>query len=99
MNAKQKAARLIGIVLLAIATLFPPWKLILKKDGVTESSSLGYHPLWNPPFPEIEAEDREIEANFRIDLIRLGIQLGVILVVVNGAVFLLKTKEQPGDPS
>ena len=101
MNAKQKAARLIGMTFIAVAALFPPWQATVKKDGKTEVSSLGYHPLWNPPSTEVQIEGAEVqaesgsvEAHYRINLIQLGIQLGIVLLAVNGAVYLLKEKRQ-----
>lgn len=92
MNAKQKAARLIGMIFIALAALFPPWQLTVEKTGLAEISSLGYHPLWDPPAAEVNADAAEVKANSRINLVRLGVQLGVLLLVVNGAVYLLKEK-------
>lgn len=94
MNAKQKAARLVGMIFIAFMALFPPWQATVKKDGKAEVSSLGYHPLWNPPSTEVSVESDQVEAHYRISLIQLGIQLGIVLLAVNGVVYLLKEKKQ-----
>ena len=92
MNSKQKAVRLIGVIFVALAALFPPWQLTVDKDGTAQVSALGYHPLRSPPSTEVEADAGAVAANYRINLIRLGVQLAVLLLAVNGAVYLLKDK-------
>ncbi|MBI2948172.1 MAG: hypothetical protein HYY23_11035 [Verrucomicrobia bacterium] len=92
MNSKQKAARIVGMIFVAVAALFPPWQLAVNKEGTAQVSSLGYHPLWSPPSTEVEADAGAVAANYRINLIRLGVQLVVLLLAVNGAVYLLKDK-------
>ncbi|MBM3836885.1 MAG: hypothetical protein FJ398_02780 [Verrucomicrobia bacterium] len=94
MNSKQKTVRIIGMLVVVLAALFPPWRLIVDEGGAQQVSSLGFHPLWNPPTPEVAVESEQTAANSRINLLQLGVELGILLVVVNGAVYLLKDKEQ-----
>jgi hypothetical protein len=64
----------------------------VQKGGAAEISSLGHHPLWSPPTTEIQEDEGSVTASYRINLVRLGVQLVVLLLVVNGAVYLLKEK-------
>ena len=79
------------------SALFPPWQLEVQQAGTKLSTPAGYHPLWNPPNAEVEVDHDEASAGYRPDLVRLGVQLGLILVAVNVAVYLLKTKNEPKD--
>ena len=87
--------RWIAILMLAGSAVFPPWQLEVQQAGTKQSSPAGYHPLWNPPSTEVEVDSEEASAGYRPDLVRLGFQLGAILVAVNVAVYLLKTKSGP----
>ena len=60
--------------------------------GAMQASSAGFHPLWSPPTTEVQTDTDDTKANYRIHLILLGGELGIVLLVVNGAVYLLKDK-------
>ena len=92
MNSKQKAARLVGMIFVALAALFPPWQIAVEKGGAMQAFSAGFHPLWSPPTTEVQTDTDETKANYRIHLILLGVELGMVLLVVNGAVYLWKDK-------
>lgn len=92
MNAKQKAVRLIGAVILGGAALFPPWQLTVENAGATQSTASGFYPLWNPPTGEVDTENEKATAHYRVAVVKLGFELAAILVVVNGAVYLLKDR-------
>ena len=101
MNAKQKAVRGLGILMLALCALFPPWKLSYhvgvegtKEVGAKVSSSAGYHPVWNPPHQVIETDANQTSLNYHIDMVRIVIELAALLIFINVGVYLLKDRSE-----
>ncbi len=72
--------------------LVPPWKLSFTtgQDHATGTASLGYHPIWFQF--EAPANDERSDLQQRIDLVRLGIGLGVVLVATNGLLLLARQR-------
>ncbi|MBM3836025.1 MAG: hypothetical protein FJ403_22725 [Verrucomicrobia bacterium] len=94
MNGKQKVVRAVGLILLVLSALYPPWKLSYNLDttGVGKSSFVGYRPLWDPPAEEIEVDEHASNLRYHVDFVRLGCQLAGILVLLNVGVYLLKPR-------
>ncbi len=92
MNGKQKLVRGIGLSILVLVALFPPWKLSYKPEqkAETRSSFIGYHPLWSPPAHEVEVAEKATDLEYRVDVVRLGLQLAGVLVLLNVALYLTK---------
>lgn len=97
MNAKQRVVRWAGILVVLLCALVPPWRLThtVAQTGAKESSSAGYHPIWSPPSTEIEVEEEQTDLRYQVDVLQLGIQLAVILVLINLGVFVLKDRPKP----
>lgn len=92
MNAPQTAVRTIGILLMVPMVLFPPWKIsFTAEDSTTGAASIGYHPVWYR-FQQ-EENDSRTNVQQRIDLVRLGLQLGGALILTNAALALLRKKD------
>lgn len=83
MTAVPKLIRIAGLLLLVGMVLFPPWKIAYTQgpEHTAESASIGYHALWY----RIETEENDPRENVqqRIDIVRLAVQLGVVLVLTN----------------
>jgi hypothetical protein len=92
MNAKQKWVRALGLLVLAAMVLLPPWKIsyTTANDNTSESASIGYHPLWYRV--ETDGNDTRTNVQQRIDVVRLCVQLGAALIVINVALVLLRTR-------
>jgi len=90
----QKLIRFMGLAALVVMALFPPWQTIYTIDGAKQSASAGYRPLWNPPSQEVELPDEATDPAHRINLVRLGIQLGVVLLLMNASLFLMKQSKK-----
>lgn len=93
MNGKQSLVRGVGISVLVLLALFPPWQLSYTAgpNGQTKSSSVGYLPLWNPPASEVEVEENASDVRYRVDFVRLGFQLAAVLILINLGVYSLKS--------
>ena len=93
MNGKQNLVRGVGISVLVLLALFPPWQLSYTAGptGESKSSSVGYLPLWNPPASEVEVEENASNVRYRVDFVRLGLQLAAVLILINVGVYLLKS--------
>jgi hypothetical protein len=95
MNGKQKLIRVIGLTVLLLIALFPPWQLsyTLGPAGEAKSHSLGYFPLWSPPSNEAEVEEENASnIKYRVDFLRVGLQLLGALALINLGVYVLKSK-------
>lgn len=99
MNNSQKAVIVIGVVVLSLMAVYPPWQRVEPGEG---AKSMGYGALWQPPREERDATadlfglkihmDMEpITAN-RVDAGRLATQMLVVALVMFGAIMLLKPK-------
>jgi hypothetical protein len=95
MNQKIVLIRLLGAVVIGLVVLFPPWleTFTTNQQPEPQSASAGYHALWHD-WPEIEAEDERENVAYRVNLVRLGIQLGAVLIVLNLALFAVKTAKR-----
>jgi hypothetical protein len=56
MNKKQKVVISLGIFVLIVMVLFPPYAGGKKPLGEAVHGSLGFHPIWNPPDAEYAYE-------------------------------------------
>jgi hypothetical protein len=91
-NAKQRAARWIGLFILLLVGVFPPWKGSYSADGTQVSTRAGYHPIWNPPSSEQDVPDNATALAYQVDLKRIAVQFAVVLFLINGGYFLLRSK-------
>lgn len=83
MSSTQKLIRVLGVLLIVGMVLFPPWKMSFL-DGperTPRSESVGYHPLWFRL--EVEEDESRAEVNQSINVLRLGLQLAVVLILTN----------------
>ena len=78
MNKNQKIVVVIGLVIIVLMGLFPPWKMIF---GGTPMA-LGYEFLFSPP------------GIANVDSLRLLVQWLGVCIVVGGFVLILKDKDK-----
>jgi len=96
-NPNQKLVRGLGILVLLLMALVPPWELSYntEQNPTPVKSSIGYHPAWFQKAPEAEADDTRLNLKHRVNLTRLGIQLAVVLVLTNVVIYVLKNPKAP----
>ena len=82
--------RLLGLSILVVMAVIPPWQTRYLLKGQKQSISAGYHPIWNPPTEEVEIPEGATDPAYRIHVIRLSIQLVAVLALMNGGLFLVK---------
>jgi hypothetical protein len=107
MNNKQKKCLWVGIALIVIMGLFPPWVCEREErksrgygegyewKSTTEPGSYSW--IGNPPRTHFEKTfdgRATIRAKF-VDLYRLGIQCFVVAVVTAGLIITLRDKKDP----
>ncbi len=75
MNSKQKLAFLLGVIVIAIMGLNPPWK-----EAGPKGLPLAYAPIYQPPVP------LRPDHGMEIDLARLLLQIGIAAVLTGGLI-------------
>ena len=84
----MKYVAIVATVILSLMILFPPFFGVYDQSGVNRHTSLGWHPIWNPPsqaeayraihdephdaVPDVPAADRRRVAEERLALTRVG---------------------------
>lgn len=88
MTRNQKIVILIGIGLVVLMGLFPPWVKVelIPLINFEKETYAGYHLIIKPP-------SSEGIAYFRLDFVRLQVQWGCVIIMVGGFLLVLKDKE------
>ncbi len=78
--------------MLLLMALIPPWELSYdtEQNPTPVKSPIGYHPVWFRKAPEAETDDTRLNLKHRVNLTRLGVQLAVLLVLINVGIYILK---------
>ncbi|UCD25148.1 MAG: hypothetical protein JSW51_04270 [Gemmatimonadota bacterium] len=85
---KPKHLLVVATAILLLMVLFPPYFGVYDQSGVNRHTSLGWHPIWNPPsqaeayrvihdephdaVPDVPESDRRRAAEERLALTRVG---------------------------
>jgi hypothetical protein len=80
MNEKQQKILRIGLIIILLMGIFPPWTYTLNTDKVNSESPAGYALIFSPPETQYKAS---AAFGIKIDITRLIIQW----VVVGAATF------------
>lgn len=100
MNLKQKIVLLIGIIVIVLMGIYPPWYFYDNKTGKNIRVS-GYAFFANPPIPHKLSLDSRTEGFYRervstnVDYTRLAFQWTMIVIVTSGFILMLKDKKKP----
>lgn len=92
MNQKQRIAIIVGLAVIVLMCLFPPWKGTTGRQrwGYYEKNR-GYALVFMPPKAMTKSDHF---TKIKIDIVRLLVQCTVACVATGGAyIFLGKTKE------
>ena len=92
MNKKQIIISIIGIGIIFIMGLIPPWKTIDHGASAFVEFPIGYYPIFSPPIL-----DEELELSVKLDILRLAVQWITILFVMGAALFICQTKSSETD--
>lgn len=85
MNKKHKIIW-IGIAVVVLMCIFPPWIRVIELEGSRAYHSIGYHFLLAPP------KSKGIES-YSIDLGRLIIQCVIVSLITGGLLYTLRTEQ------
>lgn len=100
MNPRQKFVLLVGILLVGLAALYPPWNFVdqyFSYSSVEVERFAGYSFFFAPPAPNppTEARSNLIATVSRIDARRLAVEWVAIVLVTTGLLFLLRSTHVP----
>jgi len=88
MTQLQRVVLVVGVILIALSAAFPPWVYTFTRPGMAVSSRpAGYASILTPP----ELSSSSITRGVRVDVTRLVVQIGGI-VVVFGGLFIAASK-------
>lgn len=89
MNKKQKIIAWIGVIMIFMMSLIPPWKMIADEPSVSQEFPAGYHPIFAPPLPDEEDPYSPV-----LDLTRLGVQWITMLFIMAAALYITHEKDE-----
>jgi hypothetical protein len=97
MHKTQQIIVLIGVLLISLMILYPPWVYV---DDHQTQHPMGYAPIWKPPIERhqdtAELFGFKLQLNLQthtantIDLFRLLVQIAAVCAVTGGATVLLR---------
>lgn len=90
MNWKQKICLWIGIAVIVLMGLFPPWVFQVKSTYVNELVDAGYAFITNPPHYLFRGD---IKIGASIELARLAVQWAIVAVITGGLIVTLADKK------
>lgn len=103
MNKKQRIIIIIGLGIILLMGLIPPWKCAISVPKFTRvERPAGYGFIFYPPSPVEVAKSGEFESSFmskpsywsvRLDVTRLFIQWAVVAIAMAGICLVLKEDE------
>ncbi|MCF6256217.1 MAG: hypothetical protein L3J98_07695 [Gammaproteobacteria bacterium] len=86
LNGRQLIALKIGIILMTINIIFPPWVYTVNGGSFHSENPAGYYSIFEPPSPESSKPAHGV----KIDLSRLLIQ--VVAIILISALGMIKAK-------
>jgi hypothetical protein len=89
MNKKQVVISIIGVAIVFLMGIIPPWKIVDTSSMTYREMPAGYYFIFAPPEP-----DEEELLGVKLDLSRLAVQWVTILFVIAAALFLTQEKEE-----
>jgi len=90
LNEKQKKIIIIGIIVIGLMSLFPPWTHTKKfRGGISIQGPVGYSFIFIPP----KKINQVISYGFKLDVIRLFVQWLIVLMATGLGVFITSTKK------
>ena len=89
MNEKQKKLIVVGVAIIILMGLFPPWKYTFNYKTAFSEEPAGYGFLLSPPKKKEESVTHGIE----LDMTRLCVQWIIVSLAAGLGVFLASTKE------
>ena len=95
-NREQLIVLWVGIALLSLIGLYPPWMytLHMKSEGSTlqMQRAAGYHPLFEPPEPASPDSSNLYIDGVRLDFPRIGVQIIIVALVTGGLFWTLRDR-------
>lgn len=88
MNVNQKKCLMLGIIVIVIMGVFPPWRMYscFPKSNMKRYEPMGYSFIAEPPKPSWQA----ITKGVAIDLPRLLIQWAIVAAITGGLIVCFK---------
>lgn len=86
LSSQQRKIVWAGLVCLAVLSVYVPWKHVLSEEGFYKESPAGYSFIFRPP--------NDSHWGVQIDLVRLLLPMGLVLIATVAAA--LATGRRPG---
>jgi hypothetical protein len=98
MNPRQRFVLLVGILLIGLGALYPPWNLVdqyIGYSGMEVERFAGYSFFFSPPTPGPPMNHTPVATVSRIDTRRLTVEWAAVVIVVIGLLLLLRSQPIP----
>ena len=97
MNLAQRIALAVGLLIIVVTGLFPPWVGHRIHTELRDSTPLGHASIFSPP--KVGADDNRGRYYPAVDVTRLVILEGVAIVATGGMMVLLKSRRGSAAPA
>ena len=85
LNKIQKKILTIGVVVILICCLFPPWVHTFKAKSIYSEESAGYAPIISPP----SKKQNSVGFGVKLDISRLLLQIFIIFIATGAGALLV----------
>lgn len=90
MNKNQKIVIMIGLIVIVLMGVVPPWVYTFSLQGSRSKYSAGYSPIVSPPPRQADHPAYGVS----LDISRLLMQWALVGMVAGGLVLIFKEKDQ-----
>lgn len=98
MNDWQRLVLALGLAVVVLMGLYPPWIEVWDQrrsgdsSGIFMATPIGYAPVWRPPPKQESNEQLRPKKYVAIDFHRLALQEGVVVAAIVGGIVLSKDR-------
>jgi hypothetical protein len=96
LNSVQQACLVLGVITIFALSVYVPWTFTLDFQSMKMERAAGYSFLTSPPLPPKDAHPRPDLWGAKVDVSRVLIPMGVVLLAMSSAIVLAGQRaEQP----
>lgn len=93
LNAQQRILVVVGVSVMILMGLFPPWTHTFKYKSVDSREPAGYSFILTPP----EKKQQSIPFGIELDVTRLSVQWIIVILATGLGVMLISVKKDGSD--